>query len=681
MFDDDNPFTPLTENNNKAGPKARKKPNNGWVPIAPVPDIVLKTPPSHKLGMPSVVWSYVDASGHVLGAIARFDTPNGKEVRPITYCEKDGVREWRWQAMSVPCPLFALDTLAQNSTLPILVVEGEKTAVAAQAILPDYAVTTSPGGAQAPAKANWEHLRGRRVTLWPDNHKEGVDYAVAVSGLALKAGAENVAIVDVPADFPDKWDLADPLPKGWNLDRIKALISSAGVTGSVAANPAFINGTDIEMANQVSDDLIMQHGKIVISEGSVWHYAGTFWKALSNNELRRTVHSYDGVAFGESGIIKLSKARINSILYEFMSMHDDSDFFAKSPLGINCLSGFIRFPPRGGDPVLEKHSSEHRCRHVIPGNWPVEISKNDFETSKLLHLLRGCFKGDEDAYYKIALLGEVAGSAVLGHGTHLMKPKAVVLKGVTAQNGKSQVLDVIRGLLPDNATSAIPLGKLGDDRYVCGLAGKLLNASDELTSAAAIASDKFKQVITGEPVIARDVYRSATTFRPLAQHLYATNDLPSFKGGMDRGVQRRLQILTFNRTIPEAERIEHIGEIVATEEMDLLLAWAVNGAKRLLDQRFFTEPKSSKEALKDWLYGADPILAWLDQSVVLDTSTETSPSLAYSAFKAWAIAEGYRENILPAINNFSARIQSSGKGITSKRTGKGGRVFVGLAVP
>ena len=455
-----------------------------------------------------------------------------------------------------------------------------------------------------------------------------------------------------------------------------ALISSAG---SVAVNPTFINGTDIEMALKVSDDLIRKHGKVVTSEGRVWYYAGTYWKALSESELRRVVHNYDGDTYGESGVVKLTKNRINSILNEFMHMHDDLDFFAKAPIGINCLSGFIVFPDSGGNPELEKHSSEHRCRHVIQGNWSGELSENYFETSKLAHLFRGCFKGDEDAFDKVALLGEVAGSAVLGYGTQIMKPKAIVLKGPTAENGKSQVLHIIRGLLPDNAISTIPLGKLGDEKYVCGLVGKLLNASDELTSAAAIASDTFKQIITGEPISARDVYSSTITFRPQAQHLYATNDLPSFKGGMDCGIQRRLLVLTFNRTIPENEQIAHIGNLIATNETDLLLKWAVNGAKRLLEQGCFTEPSSSKEALRDWLYGTDPILAWLDQSAVFDPSAETLVKTAYLAFKQWALAEGYRENTLLLINNFSIRIQGSGKGITSRRISKG-RLLIGLAI-
>jgi P4 family phage/plasmid primase-like protien len=682
MFDDDEPFTPLTENDNRSAPKVRKEPKSDWIPISPVPYVVRTILPPHKLGVPSAIWDYVDEAGRLLGAIARFDTPNDKELRPLTYCEKDGAREWRWQAMPAPRPLFALDRMAQNPTLPVLVVEGEKTAIAAQVLLPDYVITTSPGGAQAPAKASWAHLKGRRVTIWPDNHKEGVDYAVAVSKLTLKAGAEGVAIVDVPSDFLNKWDLADPLPNGWDLDSIKALISNAGnvgSTGNVAVNPTFINGTDIEMAYQVGHDLIKQHGKIVISEGWVWYYTGTHWKALSESELRRVVHNYDGTRYGKTGAIKLGKTRINSILNEFMHMHDDIGFFAKPAIGINCLSGFITFPHCGGDPVLQKHSPVHCCREVIKGNWPIDISTNDLETSKLMHLLRGCFKGDVDAYDKMALLGEVAGAVALGYGTRIMKPKAIVLKGETAENGKSQVLDVIRGLLPENANSAIPLGKFGDEKYVFGLVGKLLNTSDELTSAALIATDAFKKIITGDPTTARNVFSSITTFRPQAQHLYATNDLPSFKSGMDRGVQRRLLVLTFNRTIPESERIENIGQFIAKNEIDLLLRWAVNGAQRLLKQRGFTEPKSSKIALREWVYGADPVLAWLDQAVVLDPSAKIRTSDAYTTFKKWAVAEGYRENSLPVINNFSTRTQGSGRGVTSKRTNKGS-LLIGLAI-
>ncbi len=680
MTSNDEAFTPLTGNDNAVTPKPPKKPKNEWQPIMPVPCVVRKTPPPHKLGVPSTIWDYVNEEGQLLGAIARFDTLNGKELRPLTYCEKDGVREWRWQAMPAPRPLFGLDHTAQNPTLPVLVVEGEKTAVAAQALLPDYVVTTSPGGAQAPAKASWGHLKDRGVTIWPDNHKEGMDYAMAVSKLVQGAGAKSVAIVEIPDDFSTKWDLADQLPKGWDLLGIKALIDNAAIVHRISATkPVLSIGSDVEIARNIYQDVQKIYGQIAISESRVWFYNGTHWEALTESNLRCVVHRFDGAAYSKGSIVKLSKTRVDSILNEFTHMHDDTDFFVNVPIGINCLSGFIRFCNVSSEPKLEKHSPDHRCRHVLPGKWHSGQSIDSLNESKLMHLFRGCFKDDDDSYQKIALLGEVAGAAALGYGTKTINPKAIVLKGETAGNGKSQILDLFRGLLPDNAISAIQLSKLGDEKYVCGLPGKLLNASDELTSAAAVASDAFKQIITGDPITARDVYRSTITFRPQAQHVYATNELPSFKSGMDRGVQRRLLVLTFNRTIPEEERIEGIGGLIATKEADLLLACAVSGAKRLLQQRSFTEPQSSKEALREWIYGSDPVLAWLDQAAVLDPSAQTPPSCAYKAFKAWAVDEGFRESELPRINNFSARVTGAGKGIIRNKTNKG-RLLVGLAV-
>jgi phage/plasmid-associated DNA primase len=90
---------------------------------------------------------------------------------------------------------------------------------------------------------------------------------------------------------------------------------------------------------------------------------------------------------------------------------------------------------------------------------------------------------------------------------------------------------------------------------VIGLMGKLLNASDEL-SPEAIASDTFKAVVTGDLAEGRDVCKSRVEFCSVAQNLFAANQLPSFKSGVDRGVQRRLLLIPFTRSIPLEERIE-----------------------------------------------------------------------------------------------------------------------------
>jgi putative DNA primase/helicase len=204
---------------------------------------------------------------------------------------------------------------------------------------------------------------------------------------------------------------------------------------------------------------------------------------------------------------------------------------------------------------------------------------------------------------------------------------------------------------------------MSDERYLPWLIGKHLNAADELSGASAIASDAFKAIVTGEPVTGRDVYRPAVTFRPVAQHVFCTNSLPSFAGGMDRGVQRRLLVIPFNRVIPKEERIERIGQIIGEEEADLVLGWAVEGASRLIRQRDFTIPISSDEALKHWLSTADPVIAWAEASVTtvdpasLECSDASMKSKhAYAHFKDFAVEEGFQKDRLPALNGFVQRL-------------------------
>jgi phage/plasmid-associated DNA primase len=150
---------------------------------------------------------------------------------------------------------------------------------------------------------------------------------------------------------------------------------------------------------------------------------------------------------------------------------------------------------------------------------------------------------------------------------------------------------------------------------------------------------------------------------------------------MDRSVRRRLLVLTFNRVIPKEERLERIGQRVGEEEADLLLDWAVRGAARLIAAQAFTTPPSSNEALRDWMYSSDPVLAWLESDDVEFVQNNRVPeirvSVAHANFLRWASGESFARDRLPAVNGFSQRVEAAGKGVTKKRTSEGAR-FIGL---
>lgn len=444
-------------------------------------------------------------------------------------------------------------------------------------------------------------------------------------------------------------------------------------------------GSDVEISTRIRDDLQEKYGQVVHDEGQFWRYGTTHWEPIGARELRLLTYAYDGALYetpkGEPSRVRLGKGRVDSILNELATLMSEPKFFEDMPVGINCSTGFIQFT-NDGQPQLHPHSANHRCRHTLSGKWTPDKQPRQSANHLLSRLLSGVFQGDDDAFEKTHVLAEVCGSAALGYATKLIQPRAVILQGEKAENGKSQILDLARGLLPKTAISSLTAARMGDDRHIIGLVGKLLNASDEV-SPTAISSEIFKRVVTGEPVDGRDVYKSRIEFRSIAQNIFAANLLPPFQGGMDRGVQRRLLVITFNRTIPIEERIEAIGRRVAAEEADLLLAWAIEGASRLIRQRNFTIPPSSKIALADWIFGADPVLAWLDECVEAKPHHDGYPCMttrdAFNQFHAWAVGEGFRNDRIPAINGFVQRVRANAVGITYKRASSN-KLFLGMTL-
>ena len=85
----------------------------------------------------------------------------------------------------------------------------------------------------------------------------------------------------------------------------------------------------------------------------------------------------------------------------------------------------------------------------------------------------------------------------------------------------------------------------------------------------------------------------------------------------------------------------------------------------------------------DWIFAAAPVLAWLSECVEVRPVVDHQPAVAtreaYEHFHAWAIAEGFKNDKLPAINGFVQRVLANGPGIEKRRTGYG-RDFEGLVL-
>lgn len=192
---------------------------NSWTQIAPKGD----APASfnhYRHGAPSKTWTYHNADGGIIGYICRFDLPTGeKEVLPYVYATDDKRSEWRWMGFAKPRPLYNLHRIAANPTASILVVEGEKTADAAQAQLDETktVVTCWIGGARAIEHTDWTPIKGRKLIYLPDNDAPGREAMVAIHAIAGQSAAKAM-FVHVPSDLPTHWDVAD---REWSAGELR----------------------------------------------------------------------------------------------------------------------------------------------------------------------------------------------------------------------------------------------------------------------------------------------------------------------------------------------------------------------------------------------------------------------------------------------------------------------------
>ena len=426
----------------------------------------------------------------------------------------------------------------------------------------------------------------------------------------------------------------------------------------------FERGSEAEIAGALARCLVHDLGTLVFSEGRFWSFWQSCWTSLDRNDLARAVRGLDGAEINplarKGSVLKLGSNNIRGILSLLETEMEETDFFSSPAEGIPCKSGLISFDD-ACVVKLEPNAARHRRRFVIDADFDLHSPMWPEETSLLHRVLNDPFRDDHDREAKVFAVAEMLGAAAAGIATKLVHPKAIILHGSSAHNGKSTLANLVRYLLPRHAIASISPAQMADERHVIGLAGVAANICDEV-GGASIAGESLKKAVTGDTLSGRAVYAAPTTFTPSAINIFTTNSLPSFQGGMDQGLFRRLLVIGFNRKIPQADAFPDIGKRIAESELDVLLGFAVTGAQRLARQRTFTIPPSSADALMAWMK-QEPIHAWAAdrlESVPSDTKPAggwTHCRDFYDDFKRWSKDFGGSGGYVPPLARFTDKMR------------------------
>ena len=413
-------------------------------------------------------------------------------------------------------------------------------------------------------------------------------------------------------------------------------------------------GTQIEVLHLILRALTAEHSvEPVFTEGRFWTYNGLHWTEYPEDQVRVRVHEFDGSSLGGKKVLRVSKAFTDGVVRELAAAISKPKFFDQCAVGVNMKNGFVCLD-HNGETRLTPHAAEHKQRFMLNHDYigsMTEIPDGLFKT-----LMEGSLGANNFELHTLVL--EIIGAALSGLNTRLKSPKAFVLHGASAANGKSSIQALIKALLPPFAVSSVPPADLGDPQFLAMLVGKQINISDELSNSKAIASDRFKACVTGDDMSAKVVYHPPFTFSPKALHIFAANQLPVFSGGVDNGIERRIVVLPFDRTIPEEERIPDIGDKIAQNEGHIVIALAIRAAEELLKNGVYTIPQSCNAATQQWFRDVDPVSEWLEDNGLERYVTTAGITIRelYSKFNSEMRELGIYH--IPSARRFKQRLRS-----------------------
>jgi len=404
-------------------------------------------------------------------------------------------------------------------------------------------------------------------------------------------------------DVIKTWNSLKPVRTGFG-----ALVARAKERGYIPSfsGSGFLTGSQIEVAKETIPLLKEQFENVIFDEGHFWGYNSISWQEIIPIEIRRTIHKFDGAKVKKAKL-KLSKTFIDGVINELSVMLNSNRFFENAAKGVNMLNGFIKISANGAIELLQHHA-DLRQRFCLQYSYRPRLTAA--HSGLLDTLFTGCFGAESEEYGSLIL--QMYGTSICGVGTRLKEPKAFIFYGQSAANGKSTIQEVLRRILPHGVICSISPGDMDKEQYLAKLIGASANLSDELSNATAISSDKFKAVITGDPVTAKVIYKEPVEFIPRAMHVLSTNELPSFKGGIDAGIKRRLVVIPFNRTIPVEERILDFETKLMREQGDILISEAIREAAMVFKNGHYSIPASCQEATTQWMKDADTLGSWLE---------------------------------------------------------------------
>ena len=348
-----------------------------------------------------------------------------------------------------------------------------------------------------------------------------------------------------------------------------------------------------EIAKAVLNDLL-RIGEIHFFHDNLWQYKGSNWEVMNKQEILQLIANNYGFypaakrASDHSGILQIIKALV-----------PQQDLDSRKLPGVNFANCYV-----DNEGVMHPHNKSFGCTYTMPFRYVPEQADNHPMFDKFLRSIWGHCKDFEE---RVQALREAMCATFFGLGPSFAR--AILLYGL-AGSGKSQLLEIVKHLLPDQVISYVTPYKFDDKYEVTELSRSLLNICGELDESKPIPGAHFKSVIDGSSLQSCYKYGQMFSFSPKAAHWFASNYLPKTRDASE-GFNRRWLVFTFDRMVPKEEKVRDIGEIIVAEEREAIAAWVIGCVKDLTKRGDYSLPPTHREIMRSISSENDTVFFYL----------------------------------------------------------------------
>lgn len=227
-------------------------------------------------------------------------------------------------------------------------------------------------------------------------------------------------------------------------------------------------------------------------------------------------------------------------------------------------------------------------------------------------------------------------------------------------NGKSVLLNILRKILGDY-TLTLPFASLTGESQRGGgdptpdlvrLPGSRLVTASEPKVGSRLDEGIIKGLTGGEPIQVRPLYGEPFEFTPTHKIVLSFNNKPKIIA-QDEGTWRRIAMLPFEVTIPEADRDPDLADKIFETEASGVLNWLLDGV-RMYREQGLSVPSRVIEATNEYRGDSDPVGPFIDEALERVPGRSVQASVVFAAYGVWCKLN----NIEPVHRNRFGRIMT-----------------------